>query len=137
MTASGPATWRLLADGANRVECSGLPARWCPNHGHCTCRPDLDDTNGCPLHSAGSQHPIERLSDRKQVEALGDALREAADLVDGQWTECAKAEREIAELRSLLRRAGAALRIEDNERASRGEKDRWPTLGAEIWAVLR
>lgn len=48
------------------IECTGVAARWCPNHGECTGVPDeqiptapfsrhcLDDA--CPLHSAKSNH---------------------------------------------------------------------------------
>lgn len=43
--------------------CTGLTARWCPNHGTCCCPMDqgglcgsLDDQN-CPLHQVGSSHP--------------------------------------------------------------------------------
>lgn len=45
------------------ADCTGLAARWCPNHGDCTCDPiaaDLGDRShgdfGCPLHDMGTDH---------------------------------------------------------------------------------
>lgn len=43
-------------------DCTGLTARWCPNHGDCGCPADpFDDrylsADGCPLHDDQSTHP--------------------------------------------------------------------------------
>lgn len=42
----------------NPATCTGVSARWCPNHGTCTCPPypaDLDSET-CPLHAETSLH---------------------------------------------------------------------------------
>ncbi len=61
---------------AERIfQCTGVTARWCPNHGDCVCggygtdewddSSDMDDGD-CPLHSHLSPHP------REAVELFGD-----------------------------------------------------------------
>lgn len=46
---------------AEKPECTGVTAFWCPRCGDCSCPRDVDggcdfDTDGCPLHGSPSQH---------------------------------------------------------------------------------
>jgi hypothetical protein len=62
----------LVADrrAARGRRCTGVTARWCPLHGHCTCKRGDDDTENegyeismddpnCPLHGERSLHAAE------------------------------------------------------------------------------
>lgn len=45
-------TWEPMND-----RCTSLSARWCPNHGDCTCDGDQDlDDLLCPLHGPSTSH---------------------------------------------------------------------------------
>ena len=50
--------------------CTGVTARWCPLHGHCSCEQGDDDTENegyeismddhdCPLHGRNSLHAVQ------------------------------------------------------------------------------
>lgn len=39
-----------------RSLCTKPDARWCPNHGRCTCPDDWFNNLECPLHGPDSKH---------------------------------------------------------------------------------
>lgn len=40
------------------MSCTGLTARWCPDHGECICPPDTFERVDCPLHGRTTTHPV-------------------------------------------------------------------------------
>lgn len=62
------------------VECTGISARWCPNHGDCRCPDgaDLDDRD-CPLHGGESDH-----GDDMKTTTLLEVMAEVSRLVESR-----------------------------------------------------
>lgn len=52
-----PDDLRARADRVESRRCPGISARWCPVHGGCDCREEVDlNDDLCPLHAPASSH---------------------------------------------------------------------------------
>lgn len=76
--------------------CTSLAARWCPNHGECTCpdpENDLEDA-ACPLHALLGEHAEETTPfefdwtehDSAHAEDMAKRLNKIAEIVRARLT---------------------------------------------------